>query len=200
MPTRTGSSMPSHAIWSAITTRLEDWVRGILRFGAGRIDADLFRETWKAVSAGDADRLCRVSRLGRAMRGTAEIAAETKAQGEAFRIAAEAAWDDGPGPSDVEPVYPANVAVAVARAGIPLHEGLAAYLHALAANLVSAGIRLIPLGQIAGQRILAGLEDDVLEAADAALQRSFDDIGTAALVVDWSSTQHETQYTRLFRS
>ena len=180
---------------------LATWVRGILRFGAARVDADLYRETWHAASCGDAERLAVVGALGRAMRGTFEIATETAAQGTAFEDTVAAAWDgtraaDGHAP----PVYPVSVAAAVAREGIPLREGLAAYLHALAANLVSAGIRLIPLGQVAGQRILADLEADVLRATGEALGRSLDDIGSAAVVVDWASIQHETQYTRLFRS
>ena len=180
---------------------LATWVRGILGFGSARIDADLYREAWQAAHAGDADRLAAIADLGRALRGTCELAAESTAQGAAFRDTVVAAWD-GVSRADGRPapVYPVSVAAAVAREGIPLRAGLAAYLHALAANLVSAGIRLVPLGQVAGQRVLAGLEDDVLAATGTALARSLDDIGSAALVVDWTSMQHETQYTRLFRS
>ena len=180
---------------------LATWVGGILAFGSARVDADLYREAWHAARAGDAGRLAATADLGRALRGTRELAAESTAQGGAFRDAVAAAWDGAdPAPGRPAPVYPVSVAAAVARAGIPLRDGLAAYLHALAANLVSAGIRLVPLGQVAGQRVLAGLEDAVLAAAGAALDRSPGDIGSAALVVDWASMQHETQYTRLFRS
>jgi urease accessory protein len=70
----------------------------------------------------------------------------------------------------------------------------------MAANLVSAGVRLIPLGQTDGQRALARLEAPVLAASAAAVLRDAEDFGAAALVVDWASMQHETQYTRLFRS
>ncbi len=180
---------------------LAAWVRGILQFGSARVDADLFRETWCAVQSGNPDRLAGIADLGRALRTTRETASETAAQGEAFHHAVAAAWGgNGAVAGGRTLVYPIGVAAAVARENIPLREGLAAYLHALAANLVSAGVRLIPLGQVAGQRTLAGLEDAVLAAAEAALHRSLDDIGAAAPVVDWTSAQHETQYTRLFRS
>ncbi len=180
---------------------LAEWVTGILRFGAGRVDADLFRETWQAVRSGDSEHLDRIANLGRAMRGTLEIASESTAQGKAFSDAVASAWT-ATGDAHAAPgaVYPVSVAAAVAREDIPLREGLAAYLHALAANQVSAGVRLIPLGQTEGQRALADLEDEVLAAAAAALDRPLDDIGAAALIVDWASMQHETQYTRLFRS
>lgn len=180
---------------------LAEWVTGILRFGAGRVDADLFREAWQAVRSGDNDRLNTIAHLGRAMRGTLEIASESTAQGEAFSDAVASAWTAAGGAhAPPRAVYPVSVAAAVAREDIPLQEGLAAYLHALTSNLVSAGVRLIPLGQTDGQRALANLEDEVLGAAAAALARPLDDIGAAALIVDWASMQHETQYTRLFRS
>jgi urease accessory protein len=70
----------------------------------------------------------------------------------------------------------------------------------LISNFVSAGIRLIPLGQTDGQRALAELEDAVLETSERALTAGIDDLGSAALMVDLASMLHETQYTRLFRS
>jgi urease accessory protein len=83
---------------------------------------------------------------------------------------------------------------------VPLRDALIAFLHAVAANLVSAGLRLVPLGQTDGQRVTARLEPVAVAAADAALARSHEDIGAATPMVDWTSMQHEIQYTRLFRS
>jgi len=73
-------------------------------------------------------------------------------------------------------------------------------VHAAAANLVSAGVRLIPLGQSDGQRVLAALEPIVAAAATRALATALDDAGGAALRADIAGMRHETQYTRLFRS
>ena len=92
------------------------------------------------------------------------------------------------------------VAVAAASAGVPLRSALVVYLQAFSANLISAGVRLVPLGQTAGQKVQAALQRTVIAAADAGPARSLNDIGVAAPLIDWTSAQHETQYTRLFRS
>jgi urease accessory protein len=83
---------------------------------------------------------------------------------------------------------------------VPLEPALAAFLQAFAANLVSAGVRLVPLGQSDGQLVVAALEAAVAAAARQALATPLDEVGTAAPIVDWCSMRHETQYTRLFRS
>jgi urease accessory protein len=74
------------------------------------------------------------------------------------------------------------------------------YLHGFVGNLVTAGVRLIPLGQTDGQRVIAELEDAVLAASERAMTTTIDDLGSAALMIDLASMSHETQYTRLFRS
>jgi urease accessory protein len=96
--------------------------------------------------------------------------------------------------------YPVAVAITVAGHGIPLAPALHAYLHAIAANLISAGVRLIPLGQTDGQRLLATLQEIIEETGDRALASSLDDLGSAAFRVDLAGMCHESQYTRLFRS
>jgi urease accessory protein len=96
--------------------------------------------------------------------------------------------------------YPVAVAVTAAGHGIVLEGALHAYLHAVTANLISAGVRLIPLGQNDGQRVLAALEPVVAATARRALTTSLNDVGSAAMRADLASLRHETQYTRLFRS
>jgi len=96
--------------------------------------------------------------------------------------------------------YPSAVGIAAALHGVGLRETLVGYFQAFTGNLVSAGIRLIPLGQTAGQRIMVKLEAPILAAAEAALARDPRDVGTAAPMADWASMKHETQYTRLFRT
>ena len=83
---------------------------------------------------------------------------------------------------------------------MPLKPALIAYLHAFTANIVSAALRCIPLGQSDGLAAQSLLEPLVEAAADAALAGSLDDIGSAAPMLDWLSATHETQYSRLFRS
>jgi urease accessory protein len=187
---------------------LFDWVAAMLRVGQGRIDADLFRDAYAALRDADEAGLAAVAELADAMRGTAELALESAAQGEAFLTAVRAAWPEPRLARFAEqlaamrrkPAYAVAVGATTAAHGVPLGDALVAFLHAVAANLVSAGLRLIPLGQTDGQRVTARLEAVAVAAAAAALQRAPADIGAATPMVDWTSMQHETQYTRLFRS
>jgi len=96
--------------------------------------------------------------------------------------------------------HPAAFGAAAAAAGIALDDAVLGYLHAFAANLVSAGLRLGIIGQTDGQRILAALEPLIAEAAINAMSRDPDDFGSATFAVDLASMAHETQYSRLFRS
>jgi urease accessory protein len=207
----TYSSGLEHAVECGLVTdaeSLHDWVETILRAGQGRVDADLFRDAYSAMQSDDADGLAFVLETADAMRGTSELALESAAQGEAFLTAVRAAWPDAKLDAladlaarlERKTAYAVAVGATAAVHAVPLRDALIAFLHAVAANLVSAGLRLVPLGQTDGQRVTARLEPVVVAAADAALQRSPEDIGAATPMVDWTSMQHEIQYTRLFRS
>lgn len=205
----------SHGLESAVESghvrdgkALTRWVSGIVAFGAGRVDGALFRAAWEAVRARDDGRLADVTERADVLRGSKEMALESAAQGRAFletvlKVWPEARlarWFDELSVARREPAYAVAVGVAAALADVPLATALTAYLNAFSANLVSAGVRLVPLGQTDGQRAMAALEPVVTEAAEAIQRRAVDDLGGAALTVDWMSMQHETQYTRLFRS
>lgn len=203
-----GAFSYSHGLETAVEDRrvtdagsLADWVETVLLLGTGRIDGVLFREAWRAVDRRDRSALEEVRDLGEAFVSTAEFALEARSQGRAFLAATTAAW-----PAPVldwlggEAVYPVAVAATCAAHAIPLDAGLQAYFHGFAANLVSAGVRLVPLGQTDGQRALARLAPVVADACAHAVSSSLDDMGTCAPLLDLASMHHETQYTRLFRS
>lgn len=187
---------------------LVGWIDGILRHGAGRNDAILLEVAWRATAAGDEALLVEALDYGEAFRGTAELALESAAQGRAFLDAVCAAWPDArldrlaslALEQNRLPTYPVVVGVALARAGIDAGTARRGYLHAFAANLVSAAVRLIPLGQTDGLRAVAALEEAVRAVADGTGGLGLADLGGAAWMVDWCSARHETQYTRLFRS
>jgi len=183
---------------------MQGWIVAVVALGAGRVDADIVRDAHRAAAASDVELLAAANRRGLAYRATAELALETSAQGEAFLATCCAAW---PEPfctlwaTSLDAVcHPAAVGAAMARAGIPIASALTGYLHAMAANLVSAGLRLGIIGQTDGQRVLAALEPAVVEAAAAAIARDRAEFGAATFAVDLASMTHETQYTRLFRS
>jgi urease accessory protein len=151
---------------------------------------------------GDLDSICA---LAQAWRGTSETALESRAQGAAFLAATRAAWphpllDELALRARGEAMLPVAVGVAAAAHGLPIAATLTAYLHAFAGNLVSAGMRLVPLGQTDGQRAIAALEAIVAETGQSARDTPLDEIGTASPMIDWCSMRHENQYTRLFRS
>ncbi len=187
---------------------LAGWVEAIVTLGAGRNDATLFRAAWQAVCDNDTDTLVWTAEIADALRPTSEMALESTAQGQAFLDTLGAVW---PNPifhdwsktltqTRRPPAYALCIGVAAAVAGVPLRLALIAYLHALSANLISAGVRLVPLGQTDGQLIQAELEQPVHLATEQALTRPIDDFGASTPIVDWTSMQHETQYARLFRS
>jgi urease accessory protein len=185
---------------------LRGWLAELLRFGSARSEAILFARAFDA--AGDRARLLEVAELAQALRPSAELALETSAQGGAFLSAVAGAWPDAAldaiAAAHAEAGLTLSLPVAVGAAcrahGIPRAAALALYLHAFVANLVSAGVRLIPLGQSAGQRVIAALESAVLAAAAEADETPLEDLGTACPMAEILSMQHETQYTRLFRS
>jgi urease accessory protein len=100
----------------------------------------------------------------------------------------------------VQPAPAVVLGVRAARQDIPDELALPAFLQNYIANLVTAGVRLIPLGQTDGQLAMAELEEAVLTTSAQATNATIVDLGSAALAVDLASMAHETQYTRLFRS
>jgi urease accessory protein len=176
---------------------LTSWLDDLLRHGAPRNDAILLRQAYRA----GAGRLAEIAEFAAACAPAREIAAETLNQGGAF-IAAASPWM----PDPLAAILPAPIAhpVAVgalaAACGIGEDAAVTAYLHGFIANLVSAGVRLIPLGQTAGLRVQKALEAAILETAAATRYTQLEDIGGACLRADLAAMRHETQYTRLFRS
>ena len=100
----------------------------------------------------------------------------------------------------VQPTVAIVLGIHLARQDVPLTMALPAFLQSYIANLASAGVRLIPLGQTDGQRAIAELERSVLYSSAQAQNATTDDLGSAAIMVELASMAHETQYTRLFRS
>jgi len=184
---------------------LRSWLAAMIHCGSVSCDAAIFCHAQRAAACGDDRALAAAAELAAALAGSKERFLETTAQGEAFLRITRAAWmtpllDRLTAAWDGPLAYPVAVAAACAGHGIALVPALHAFLHSVASNLVSAGVRLIPLGQTDGQRVLAGLEAAIAQTAERALATALDDIGSATLRADIAGMRHETQYTRLFRS
>ena len=155
---------------------------------------------------GPSGELDSIADFAAAWRGTSETALESHQQGAAFLEVTRAAWPHEGlrrfAQSRHGKSIPHSVAAAVACAShaIPLDLALGASLHAFASNLVSAGVRLIPLGQTSAQIAIARISAGIGALSVRAQHASLADLGTAAVMIDLCSMRHETQYARLFRS
>jgi len=189
-------------------TSLVDWLKADLCHGTGRNEAIFFSEAWRCAIDDDRARLFAIAELAAAFRGTAEFALESSRQAAACLAILRQAWPDllldwlseALRQRDVQPALAVVLGLRSAREGIPASLALPAFLHANVANLVTTGVRLVPLGQTDGQLAVAELEEAVLAASVQARKATIDDLGSAAFMVDLASMAHETQYTRLFRS
>jgi urease accessory protein len=184
---------------------LGDWLATMLAEGSGFCDGVFLAQTHRAAVSGEHDALREIAELAAAFAPSRERDLETSAQGRAFVDIARAAWNcerlDQLIPAcGGRMVYPVAVGLVSAAHTIPLAPTMHAFLHALTSNWISAGARLVPLGQTASQRVLASLEPLVFATAGRALDASLDDLGSASFRADLASMRHETQYTRLFRS
>jgi urease accessory protein len=207
-----GSFAYSHGLeWAVEAEDIVDaptlcgWLTDLIAFGALRVDAIVFAFAFRAAGACAEADLMQASEFAIALAGSAERRLETCSQGSAFLAAVRAAWDC-PALAFLSfafgrPVaYPVVVATAAAGHGFALLPSLEAFIASGVANLVSAGVRLGPIGQTDGQRILAGLLPVIRAAAFNASTAGLDDIGACVLRSDIAAMKHETQYSRLFRT
>lgn len=195
-----GAFAYSHGLETAISERavtsaptIRAWLETVLTSGSGRNDCILLRA---AHGAGDAVELHMVDAYARAAAASAERLLETDLQGEAFCSTVSDVWQD-----DLAGLcYPVAVGAAAARLAIAPQLTAAMYLQAFAANLVSAAVRAVPLGQTEGQAVLAALtplcEQIAAETADCGL----DDLASTAFLSDIAAMRHETLQPRIFRS
>ncbi|HEY4210799.1 MAG TPA: urease accessory protein UreF [Steroidobacteraceae bacterium] len=214
----TGAFSYSHGLEWAVETRQVHDIEGLFEFveaalegGGGWIDAVLFAQVWRtalgvSTDAGALYELHCLSELAAAFRSSAETALESHQQGMAFLQITRRAWPhpvlDAFGERHAgEPISHCTVvALACAAHDIALEPSLHAYLHSFAANLVSAGARLIPLGQTDAQIAIARLSGPIRRLTQKAMRTALEDLGSATPGLELCSMLHETQYTRLFRS
>jgi urease accessory protein len=211
----TGAYSYSHGIEWAVEAghihdreSLVDWLEADLCYGSGRNEAIFYNEAWRCVAEDNRPELFKIAELAAAFRGTSEFALESSQQAAACLSTLRQVWPDSVldwlyeilRERHVAPALSVVLGVRSARQHIPPDLGLPAFLQSLTTNLVTAGVRLIPLGQTDGQLAIAALEEAVLHASKQAKKATIDDLGSAAFMVDLSSVAHETQYTRLFRS
>lgn len=191
--------------------QLQHWIVQELRLGAVRLEAAVMVRGYRAIAAGQHTDLYAWNHWLSAARETEELRLQSWQMGRSLlRLfqdlqATEAAVED-PAGLELAPLLEQGcnfaIAFAVVAAGwqLDLPVAVLGYLHSWATNLISAGIKLIPLGQTAGQRLLWNLQPVLEQSAHAILSLPDDQLSSCGWGLSLASMAHETQYSRLFRS
>lgn len=188
-----------HAGWVTDVEQLQDWLHGVLANAIATVDAPLLLRCHRAALAGDMAALADWNDELLAWRETAELhQADVAVGGALVRLLGQL-----PVPVTL-PAAPVSWTCAFAAAAvalaIPARPALLAYLWSFAENQVTAALKLMPLGQSAGQRILLALTAVLPTLAMRAEALGDGDIGGGLPGVALASSWHETQYSRLFRA
>jgi urease accessory protein len=186
--------------------QLQDWLVQDLNSGGIRIEGAVMVRVYRAIAAGDHAGVSHWNQWLSASRETEELRNQSWQMGRSLlRL-----WDDLAVVEGLEPgvdwvaLTPCNFAVAFGIVAhhwqIPIEEALVGYLQSWASNLISAGIKLIPLGQTAGQQLLLNLSPTLVAASRSIPALADDELRSSNWGVILASMGHETQYSRLFRS
>lgn len=189
----------SHGLEAAIedgrlgtAASVRDWLRALLEHGSGHSDAVFLAHAYRSGAAG----LPELADLCTGFCAAAGRVTEAGEQGASFaRTLRGMAGLDLP-----DLPYPVAVGRAAALRLLPLDMTLRFYLAAFTANLISAAIRRVPLGQTGGQAMLAALHPVIEATAARAPHCALDDLGATCFAADIAAMQHETLYSKMFRT
>ncbi len=181
------------------------WLVDQLHLGLARSDLAVAAKAVGAWQRGDADALRELNDWVLHTRESRELRGQTEQMGRSLvewlrnRGIADARIDTlaalSPAPS-----WPLAFSLAVAQTGAPLRDALLTFAFGWSENMVQAAMKSVPLGQSAGQRILAALAQEIPDAVAQAIRALDSERQAFAPMLAILSAQHETQYSRLFRS
>ncbi len=184
---------------------LQNWIEWELQEGAISLDAAVMVRALNAANSGTWEKVQEWNYWSSATRETEELRQQSWQMGNALLRLVMAL---GPVEDRVEVTVlgeeECNFAIAFGVAAsywqIPPDVALLGYLHSWACNFIGAGVKLIPLGQTAGQQLLFNLQPKLVTAVQTILRVEDDDLSSCTWGLSLASMQHETQYSRLFRS
>lgn len=178
-----------------------EWLAGQLHLSLARGDLSVVAQAIAAWSAGDLARVQSLNDWVRQTRESAEFLLQTEQMGRSFVEWLKLHHADAAACfAELPPTYPVAFAFAAARAGASAQDGCLAFAFGWAENMSAAAIKAVPLGQSAGQRILARLAKEIPAAVEAAMALPDDRRQSFSPMLAILSARHETQYSRLFRS
>lgn len=186
-------------------TSVRAWIGDLLELVVARGEAAIASRLLVAAQSGDWPAFATWNAWFRASRETAELRAETEQMGGSLaKLAGDLDLLDGPArdvlPAQAPITLPAAYALAARGFAVPIDAALTAYVWSWLENQVLAAMKLVPLGQVAGQRLLASLGAKIPGVVAIAMTLADVDLSTLAPGLALASARHETQYTRLFRS
>ncbi|WP_227272449.1 urease accessory protein UreF [Roseobacter weihaiensis] len=171
---------------------LKTWLEDILRHGSARNDVILLTAAYNAAP----QQVDEIDAIARAFASSHERQVETVDQGAAFARTVDAIWG-----TDVGALcYPVAVGRAARAEALPLPQTAEIYTHAFVANLVSAAVRLVPLGQTEGQTLLAQCAPLIRAVAELGRTAQLEDLASCCFATDIAAMRHETQYAKVFRT
>lgn len=194
----------SHGLeWAVETGDVHDgatmqaWTEAILRHGSGVSDARFVFAAYNVdIGAEDEGELVRIDAIARAFAPSKERRLETVQQGRAFCDITTKVWGYDLG----DLVYPVAVGRAARISDLPIGTCVEMYVQAFMANLVSAAMRIVPLGQTEGQALIAQMTPLCAIIAQDAQTGTLDELSSTAFLGDIASMKHEKQYSRMFRT
>lgn len=188
--------------WINTEQELHDWLADLIDTNLQYLEIPLLVRMLQACQTQDELSLSRWIDILLAHRETSELRLEEKNRGRAMvRLLQDLDMDLAEQWKLVlAKSQTAGFALALSQWNIPIHLGAQGFAWSWLENIVISGVKLIPLGQMAGQRILRDLAQPLALAVDKGLSVSEDNIGSSAPALAYASSRHETQYTRLFRS
>ena len=189
--------------WAGVDSepKAAEWLADQLHLGFARGDLALVAQAIAAWRASDVQRLRALNSWVMTTRESAEFLLQTEQMGRSF-----VEWlklhhaDTAEAFADLPASYPVAFAFAASRTGATVHDGCLAFAFGWAENMVAAAVKSVPLGQSAGQRILARLAREIPDAVTHAMHLGDDERQAFAPLLAVLSARHETQYSRLFRS
>ncbi len=177
------------------------WIAGCLRENVGTLDLPIVARIQRGWLSGDERAVRYWSQRALASRETEELRAEDRHMGQALaRILRDLGVIAADSIDDSLSSYTALFARACAVWSVPEQDALQTYAWTWAENQTLAAVKLVPLGQTAGQRVLHALQPEIERVAERASLLRDDDVAVATVMQAFASARHESQYTRLFRS
>lgn len=186
--------------WVQDESSAADWIEGLAQRAVGQLDLPILMRLHDAWIAGDAERAEVWNEVLVAARETAELRAEDLHMGAALAKVVREHELDFAAAALERPAYATVFAFACVRWGVSREDTSSAFAWMWAESQVLAAVKLVPLGQTSGQRMLHRLALLLPEIVRRAAAMADEEIGVGTLMHGVASAQHETQYTRLFRS